>query len=132
MLVPDSATVFVDAVPHAYHVYLAAFRARYYIEGEYSDSSSTTGSTAGVLVVCVFVRSYPHVCPRLQLMGFGCFRLLLVCRGRSKTAMESLLLLLRLCRNSSTIFCQVKWILNLEPKEIDTDDIYFKTTGNEK
>lgn len=35
------------AVPPAYYAHLAAFRARYYIEGEYSDVASTTaGSTS--------------------------------------------------------------------------------------
>ncbi|KAB2623929.1 protein argonaute 5-like [Pyrus ussuriensis x Pyrus communis] len=34
------------SIPPAYYAHLAAFRARYYIKGEYSDRGSITGSTA--------------------------------------------------------------------------------------
>ncbi|XP_068336580.1 protein argonaute MEL1-like [Pyrus communis] len=33
-------------IPPAYYAHLAAFHARYYIKGEYSDRGSITGSTA--------------------------------------------------------------------------------------
>lgn len=36
----------VSIVPPAYYAHLAAFRARYYIEGEYSDSGSSSGGRA--------------------------------------------------------------------------------------
>lgn len=36
------------AVPPAYYAHLAAFRARYYIEGDSSESGSATGSKGGV------------------------------------------------------------------------------------
>jgi eukaryotic translation initiation factor 2C len=36
------------AVPPAYYAHLAAFRARYYVEGDSSDGGSTPGSSATV------------------------------------------------------------------------------------
>lgn len=37
---------FYFAVPPAYYAHLLAFRARYYIEGEYSDAGSSSGTRA--------------------------------------------------------------------------------------
>jgi eukaryotic translation initiation factor 2C len=40
--------IFAYAVPPVYYAHLVAFRARYYIEGETSDSGSTAGSDGRV------------------------------------------------------------------------------------
>jgi len=52
----------------AHYAHLAAFRARYYIEGETSDSGSTTGATGR----SVEARSLPVVKENIKDVMFYC------------------------------------------------------------
>ncbi|CAN6692256.1 unnamed protein product [Malus baccata var. baccata] len=61
----------VSIVPPAYYAHLAAFRARYYIEGEYSDGGSTTGSTAGGSGGVRF-RALPEIKENVKEVMFYC------------------------------------------------------------
>ncbi|XP_048424946.1 protein argonaute 5 [Pyrus x bretschneideri] len=61
----------VSIVPPAYYAHLAAFRARYYIEGEYSDGGSTTGSTGGVAGGARF-RALPEIKENVKEVMFYC------------------------------------------------------------
>lgn len=62
------------AVPPAYYAHLAAFRARYYIEGEYSDVASTTaGSTSGGGGSgSVLIRALPQIKENVKDVMFYC------------------------------------------------------------
>ncbi|TQE03990.1 hypothetical protein C1H46_010361 [Malus baccata] len=61
----------VSIVPPAYYAHLAAVCARYYIEGEYSDGGSTTGSTAGVAGGVRF-RALPEIKENVKEVMFYC------------------------------------------------------------
>ncbi|KAK9290108.1 hypothetical protein L1049_008272 [Liquidambar formosana] len=60
----------VSVVPPAYYAHLAAFRARYYIEGDVSDSGS--GSGRGVRREPAAVRPLPEICPNVKNVMFYC------------------------------------------------------------
>lgn len=60
------------AVPPAYYAHLAAFRARYYIEGEYSDGGSTTGSTAAGVAGGARFRALPEIKENVKEVMFYC------------------------------------------------------------
>ncbi|CAL8999746.1 unnamed protein product [Prunus brigantina] len=64
----------VSIVPPAYYAHLAAFRARYYIEGEYSDVASTTaGSTSGGGGgSSVLIRALPQIKENVKDVMFYC------------------------------------------------------------
>ncbi|PQQ14114.1 protein argonaute 5 [Prunus yedoensis var. nudiflora] len=64
----------VSIVPPAYYAHLAAFRARYYIEGEYSDVASTTaGSTSGGGgSSSVLIRALPQIKENVKDVMFYC------------------------------------------------------------
>ncbi|KAK9126541.1 hypothetical protein Scep_015387 [Stephania cephalantha] len=59
----------VSIVPPAYYAHLAAFRARYYIEGDYSDSGSGTGSSRGRAAEA---RALPQIKENVKDVMFYC------------------------------------------------------------
>jgi eukaryotic translation initiation factor 2C len=58
----------VSIVPPAYYAHLAAFRARYYIEGEPSEGGSTSGGNAHP----VEIRALPMVKDNVKDVMFYC------------------------------------------------------------
>ncbi|KAL3518467.1 hypothetical protein ACH5RR_021056 [Cinchona calisaya] len=61
----------VSIVPAAYYAHLAAFRARYYVEGEYSDSGSASGGRA-TREQNVEVRQLPAIKENVKDVMFYC------------------------------------------------------------
>lgn len=65
----------VSVVPPAYYAHLAAFRARYYVEGESSDGGSTPGSSGQAAVARegpVEVRQLPNIKENVKDVMFYC------------------------------------------------------------
>lgn len=62
---------FLFAVPPAYYAHLAAYRARYYIEGEYSDADSGSGDRSS-RERNVEVRLLPAVKENVKNVMFYC------------------------------------------------------------
>lgn len=63
------------AVPPAYYAHLAAFRARYYVEGESSDGGSTPGSSGQAVARegPVEVRQLPKIKENVKDVMFYCW-----------------------------------------------------------
>uniref|UniRef100_A0A5B6ZD42 Protein argonaute 5 n=1 Tax=Davidia involucrata TaxID=16924 RepID=A0A5B6ZD42_DAVIN len=62
----------VSIVPPAYYAHLAAFRARYYIEGDVSDSGSTSGGNRATRERNVEVRPLPAIKDNVKDVMFYC------------------------------------------------------------
>jgi len=64
----------VSVVPPAYYAHLAAFRARYYVEGESSDGGSTPGSSGQTVARegPVEVRQLPKIKDNVKDVMFYC------------------------------------------------------------
>ncbi|KAA8544172.1 hypothetical protein F0562_022192 [Nyssa sinensis] len=62
----------VSIVPPAYYAHLAAFRARYYIEGEISESGSTSGGGSSTRERNVEVRQLPVIKDNVKDVMFYC------------------------------------------------------------
>lgn len=63
--------LFSRAVPPAYYAHLLAYRARHFIEGDYSDGDSSTGPKAGVAGGVRF-RALPEIKQNVKDVMFYC------------------------------------------------------------
>lgn len=62
----------VYAVPPAYYAHLAAFRARYYLEGDMSDTGSTSGGGRATREQSAGVKPLPKIKDNVRDVMFYC------------------------------------------------------------